>query len=173
MPIDISGSIVKQSVKFDRPIRGRQLIEAVKQTCEAKGSKFSETKEYDDGWRHAVGQSSSTPYENVLVTPNRTDAFIEPDALYSEAVVLRHDSAAGGTRTLARYTVENEVDSVVQFAESLQRTVNHGPGTAVGVTRSPQTRAEEADTSLAPGDAARSWDPPSDGYRTGRRDLSR
>lgn len=172
MPIDISGATVKQTVTFDRPIRGEQLIDAVRRTCEANRSKFSETKEYDDGWRHAVGQSSSAPYENLLVTPNRTDAFIEPNTLYNEAVVVRHDDGYG-TRTMARYTIEDEVDSAVQFAQSLQRTVNHGPGTSAGVSRAPQTRAEEADTSLAAGDAARSWDPPSSGYRPGGRDLSR
>jgi hypothetical protein len=172
MPIDISGATVKQTVRFDRPIRGDQLIDAVRRTCEANRSKFSETKEYDDGWRHAVGQSSSAPYENLLVAPNRTDAFIEPNAQYTEAVVLRHDGGYG-SRTMARFTIEDEVESAVRFAESLQRTVNHGPGTSAGMTRAPQTRGEEADTSLNAGDPARSWDPPSGGYRAGNRDLSR
>ena len=174
-PMDISQSQVKQTVRFERPIKGTQLIDAVKATCEANGKEFSETKKYDDGWLHAVGQRSSYPSENLLVTPDRGNAFIEPDKMYTEAVVLRHDGAARGIRSAVRSSIEAEVDAVVGFAGSLQRTVQHGPEAAADLARGPVSRGAETGTArLAETDTPRGWDPPPGSYRAGgSRDLGR
>jgi hypothetical protein len=170
MTIDISESNVRQTVRFDRPVKGKDLIEAVRATCAAKGSEFSETKRYDDGWLHAVGQSSPAEYENLLVTPDRENAFIEPDKTYAEAVVLRHDGGHAGMRTLARFGIEDEVQAAVEFAETLQRTVQHGPeaGTAI-------SRALNADGPEVRADNGPEWGRrEGSGYRAGGyRDLSR
>jgi hypothetical protein len=156
-PIDISDSVAKKTVTFDRPITGKELIDAVRSTCAgAGGAKFYETKRYDDGWQHLVGQSSSTPYENLLVTPDRENAYIEPDKTYSEAVVLRHDAPSSGSRTLGRYGVEQEVQSVLDFADSLERSVKHGPEIAAGLSRGLPPRGAATVSSRDVKDPARS-----------------
>lgn len=134
MTIDISESNVRQTVRFGRTVLGQDLIDAVRATCAAEGSSFSETKRYDDGWLHAVGRSSHSEYENVLVTPDRENPYIDPKKSYTEAVVLRH-GVGGGTRTLARFSVEREVEATVKFAQDLQRTVEYGPAAGQATER--------------------------------------
>jgi len=170
MTIDISDSNVRQTVRFDRPVKGKDLIEAVRATCAAKGSEFSETKRYDDGWLHAVGQRSHAAYENLLVTPDRENPFIEPDKTYSEAVVLRHDSANAGTRTLARFGIEDEVKAAVEFAETLQRTVQHGPEAGTSIARALNAEGPEVRADSGPEWGRREGS----GYRPGgHRELGR
>ncbi|MFF0340620.1 hypothetical protein [Kribbella sp. NPDC004875] len=163
--MDISDSPVKQTITFDRPILGSQLIDAVKATCEANGSEFSETKKYDDGWLHMVGRTSYDSAENLLVTPDRENAYIEPGKTYTEAVVLRHDGESRGTRSLARTSIETEVAKTLEFAEALQRTVQHGPQATAGLSRDQATRGADAAVST---DRAQGWNPPTHDYRMDR-----
>lgn len=166
--VDISGSVAKKTVTFDQPMRGSDIIEAVRATA---GDKFFEQKKYDDGMLHLVGQSSSTPYQNLVVTPNKTDAYISPDQMYESAVVVRQD-VQGGTRTMARYDVDHEIDAVLKFsegfAESARRIQNGGPersrdpyAAAAGAVRTNPTRAAHERTipPTAPPQAAtdRGW----------------
>ena len=50
--VDISGSVAKKTVHFDQPMRGSDLIAAVRATA---GADFHEEKKYDDGMLHLVG----------------------------------------------------------------------------------------------------------------------
>ncbi|TDO60782.1 hypothetical protein EV651_10754 [Kribbella sp. VKM Ac-2571] len=172
MTIDISGSNVRQTVRFDRPIKGKDLIDAVRATCAAKGSDFSETKRYDDGWLHAVGQSSHAEQQQLLVAPDRDNAFIKPDKTYTEAVVLRHNFPRAGTRTLARndFDVEDEVREVIEFADALQRTVQHGPDAGKAMSRGLDAGGPEVRAGNSPEWGRREGS----GYRPGgHRDLGR
>lgn len=172
MTIDISDSHVRQTVRFDRPIKGKDLIDAVRATCAANRSEFFETKRYDDGWLHAVGQTSRSDEQQLLVTPDRDNAFIEPDKTYEEAVVLRHDFPQAGMRSLARhdFDIDDEVREVTEFAQSLQRTVQRGPDAGTSISRALNAEGPEVRADNGP-----EWGRGENrGYRPGgHRDLSR
>ncbi|RZT26716.1 hypothetical protein EV649_0463 [Kribbella sp. VKM Ac-2569] len=117
-----------------------------------------------------MGQSSHAEYENLLVTPDRENAFIEPDKTYTEAVVLRHNGEHGGMRTLARFDVEDEVKAAVEFAETLQRTVQHGPDAGTSISRALNAEGPEVRADNGPEWGRRE----NRGYRPGgHSDLSR
>jgi hypothetical protein len=153
--LDITDSVAKKTVKFDREITGSELIAAVKATCAARGKDFHEDKRYDDGWLHVVGQAGRSSKDGLLVTADKENPYIEPDKSYSSAVVLRHGSASQGTRTMERVTVEDEVQSVLDFAEDLDRTVRFGPEANAGLSRGPARGAESGTARTTLDDGAR------------------
>lgn len=124
--IDISESVAKNTVKFDRAISGEDLIAAVRAACGNAPERFHQEKTYDDGYRYVVGQTSHAPDENLLVTPDKTNAYIEPDKTYESAVVIRHDRPSRGSRTLARENVDRDIKAVLDFSERLEQAVRHG-----------------------------------------------
>ncbi|MEU4601755.1 hypothetical protein AB0F43_02130 [Kribbella sp. NPDC023972] len=165
--IDLTDSVAKHKVTFDRPITGQELIDAVRATCaQAPGhadgyrtgnnSSFYEDKRYDDGYLHVVGRSSSLEYENLLVTPDKTSAYIDPKKTYQSAVVVRHDQPATGTRTTGRYSRDDEINSTIAFAERLEHTVRHGPSVDAERSRDPLAPAGSPRRVQAE-DSAKTW----------------
>ncbi|MFI7066960.1 hypothetical protein ACIBL3_38590 [Kribbella sp. NPDC050124] len=180
--IDLSESVAMKTVTFDRPITGKELIDAVRATCESGagraddygsryggGDGFYEDKKYDDGYLHVVGRSSSTPYQNLLVTPTKESAYINPEETYASAVVVRHDHTARGSQTLGRFGVDDEINSVIEFSERLAHTVEHGRHLGGELSRDPRGPAVDgrADQPVRAEDAAKTWGPRSAGRSQG------
>lgn len=168
---DLRDSVAKQTVKFGRPITGRELVAAVQSTCQNGSGSFYESKKYDDGWLHAVGQKSRNPADNLLVTPDRETPYIVPDKTYSEAVVQRYDSPDRGAQTMARLYVEDEVSAVVDFAKSLKQTVERGA--EAGTDRSREVDAREAGAGTSQPAAGISWPDPAQTRAGDRSSASR
>ncbi|MEV0288091.1 MULTISPECIES: hypothetical protein [unclassified Kribbella] len=170
--IDLSESVAMKTVKFDRPVTGQELIDAVRATCESengradefgsrRGGGFHEEKKYDDGYLYVVGRSSSTPYKNLLVTPDKDSAYIKPGETYASAVVVRHDHAAQGHQTLGRFSVDDEIDSVLEFSEQLAHTVRHGRHLGGEMARDPRGPGvdDRGEQVVRAEDTAKTWGP--------------
>ncbi|MET9313731.1 hypothetical protein ABZX12_18115 [Kribbella sp. NPDC003505] len=140
--IDISDSIAKKTVKFDRPLKGSEVIEAVRAACGDDRS-FVQQHRYDDGHLYAVGRSSSYEYDNVLVTPNKTDAYIRADETYDSAVVVSHD-LGGGQRYGVRGSDGAEIEAVLEFAGQLEQHLPSGRQEDLGRGRDPYAPAAGA-----------------------------
>ncbi|WP_350280788.1 hypothetical protein [Kribbella sp. HUAS MG21] len=154
--IDISDSIAKKTVKFGRPIKGSELIEAVRRACGDERS-FVQEHRYDDGHLYAVGRSSGYEYENVLVTPTKNDAYLKPDEQYESAVVVSHD-LGGGQRFGSRAADGAEIDAVLEFADQLEQQVTSGRQEDLGRGRDPYAPAAGAVSRRADGAAPQGVD---------------
>jgi hypothetical protein len=154
-------SRVKKTVHFDRPIKGSDLVEASRAACNEPpdpnvpgGHRFHQDRTYNDGYRYRIGQTSSHPARNLLVTPNDTDDFFRPDQFYDSAVVSRHDHP--GTRFAVRVHLEQEIAAVEDFTERLSRHLPAGLQENAGRSRDPYAPAAGAvtsrpDTTVEPG----------------------
>jgi hypothetical protein len=121
--VDLSDSIARKTVHFGQSLSGRELIEAVKAAC---GDSFHQEMRYDDGERYLIGQRSAYPYENLLVTPSKTSASIDPEETYDSAVVVRHDALSPGSMYSVRYDRGFEIRAVLDFAEKLPQFLPGG-----------------------------------------------
>jgi hypothetical protein len=151
--IDISESVAKKTVRFDRSVRGSELIEAVRAACTDEsaqqsrgygdGTSFYEDRRYDDGDCYLIGQQSAQPHQNLLVTPNKTDVYIRPEEYYDSAVVVSHD-LGGGQRYAVRVSRDDEINAVVEFAGKLPQYVRAGQQQDAGRSRDPYAPAAGA-----------------------------
>lgn len=118
--IDISGSVAKHTVTFDRDLTGAQLIAAVQATCERSGEKYHEEKEYDDGWRVTVGRASAQLERSLVVGADKATPFLDPDTTYGSAVIAYYELPDGSRLRPQNYSIENVVDSIKQFGQDLR-----------------------------------------------------
>ncbi|TWD82936.1 hypothetical protein FB561_4086 [Kribbella amoyensis] len=115
--IDLSDSVAMHTVKFGRPVKGSDLIDAVSATCEHE-FEFVKQHSYNDGHRYVVGRKSVNQAENLVVTPTKTDPYIYPDESYDSAVVVSH--GLGGSR-YEKHSPEEKIGQVLKFADGLQQ----------------------------------------------------
>lgn len=158
--VDLSDSVARQTVTFDRPITGQQLVDAVEQACEATNSSLFREQILDEDIMYLVGRRGSwSDAENLLVTPNKTAAAIELDATYESAVVVRHDRPVAGRMydESGPYTREQEIQSVRTFAGKLAQAVRRRqePGLEKGLNPAGPTMVASTPTHGA--DAAADW----------------
>jgi hypothetical protein len=114
--VDISDAQITTTVSFGRPVTGNELMQAVQAT--AGDGYFAERS---DGGSYLVGQTSGYPYQCLLVTPNETDALVDPGKSYDSAAVIRHDAAERRSTYLVGYSTDREIDTVRRFAEQLRQ----------------------------------------------------
>ncbi|WP_328998782.1 hypothetical protein OHA18_30570 [Kribbella sp. NBC_00709] len=123
--IDLSDSPARKTVEFGRAITGQELIDAVEKACEqTRGAVFKE-QILDEDIVYLVGRQGWNDADNLLVTPDKTTAYIDPEATYESAVVVRHDRPVAG-RTYDEsgpYTRDQEIQSVRAFSEKLTQAV--------------------------------------------------
>ncbi|HET6737295.1 MAG TPA: hypothetical protein VFH76_00120 [Kribbella sp.] len=119
--IDISQSVAMKTVEFGGPISGQDLIDAVEKACQQAGGSLYKEKILDEDIRYLVGRRGWNNADNLLVTPDKTTAAIDPGKTYERAVVVRHDQpvARDWDDESGPYTRDQEIDSVLGFQEKL------------------------------------------------------
>lgn len=120
--VDLSNSIAKKTVHFGRSLRGQELIDAV-------GAQWRPLTSGDVVRRRRAlpdSQRSAYPYENLLVTPSKTSAFVDPEETYDSAVIARHDALSPGEGFSAGYSQRSEVQAVLDSAGKLPRFLPGG-----------------------------------------------
>jgi hypothetical protein len=145
----VEGSANGQSVQFDRPVTGRELMAAVRASCkdEGYGTKYYESAQ-DGGSRYVVGQTSGLAYKSLVVAPDGGDGSIDPQRTYTAATVATHALAEPGQRQYpTRHTPQDEAEAVGEFAQSLQQNLRQQYAAAVGLDRGHIARVTEADLS--------------------------
>ncbi|WP_329003653.1 hypothetical protein OHA18_10025 [Kribbella sp. NBC_00709] len=155
--VESAESIIKKTVHFERPIKGSDLIYAVRS---ATGRDFYQNHGYNEGDTYRIGQRSMHPAEHLLVTPNDAEDFFRPEQFYDSAVVARHDH--GGTTYAIRTTRDREIEAVENLADGLSRHLP--PGLQGGGSRDPYAPVRGAvagpsDGKAEPGPAPRDSGP--------------
>ncbi|MFF0340619.1 hypothetical protein [Kribbella sp. NPDC004875] len=178
--VDLSDSPAMKTVEFGRAITGRQLVDAVEKACEQAGGGAYKEKVLNEDVMYLVGRRGWNDCDNLLVTPDKTTATIDPAASYTSAVVVRHDQPVKGRMydESGPYTRDQEIRSVVDFSEHLAQAVAQQPEPALqkglapnaltGVTRPVQ------DPVAGSRSESSAWSPQRDGNPTrfGRGDGS-
>ncbi|GAA3141800.1 hypothetical protein JOF29_000589 [Kribbella aluminosa] len=157
--IDISDAVAKKTVNFGRSIQGKELVEAVRAACGEDERSFHQEHRYDDGHVYVAGRKSSSPSENVLVTPTKSDPYIRADEFYDSAVVVSHDHG-GGNRLAVRESPDAKIDAVLEFSGKLKAQVASQSPEQTGRERGPYAPAAGAVTKRPEGaPAARNTSP--------------
>ena len=119
---------IQQTVHFGRSISGSEVVQAVRDACNARdrdkpvygGQDFFSDRPARPGDPVRIGQKSMDPARNLVVKPaGGPDEVFRPDASYDSAVVVRHDLP--GTRWAVRFYPDQEIAAVADFAERLSR----------------------------------------------------
>lgn len=146
-------------MEFGRAITGQELIDAVEKACEqSHGGGLYKEKILDEDIMYLVGRRGWNDADNLLVTPDKTTAPIEPEKTYTSAVVVRHDQPVAGREydESGPYTRDQEIQSVVAFSERLAQTVRQQQEPALEKGLNPT--ALTAVSRPAPGSAAEAAD---------------
>ncbi|MGC4944161.1 hypothetical protein [Kribbella sp. DT2] len=118
----LANSDAKQTVEFDRPVTGREVVAAMKERC---GSKYTQDESWDDRPLIAPGyRSRHNPWQNVYVTPDRETVHFDLDQRYEKVVVQRYEEEFGFSPGGPEATGEDLRDLVVDFGESLKDTID-------------------------------------------------
>lgn len=150
--IDIRDSIAKKTVTFGRPIKGSELVEAVRAACGDDRS-FVQEQRYDDGHFVAAGQyHREVDNRAVLVAPTKTDPWIRTDETYESAVVV---SRSPGDTALDQDTA---IRAVLKFADRLEQRLATERQDELGRGRDPYAPAAGAVTRRPDAAAAQSMD---------------
>ncbi|MFF0340618.1 hypothetical protein [Kribbella sp. NPDC004875] len=139
-PVVLSETATRQAVQFERPTTGRELITSIKACCVPEsmyGTQYYEAAN-PDGSQIVAGQSSGLAHKSLVVIPIGGEGYIDPDATYTGAIVANHHLAVPWQhRFPVRSTVEDEFQSVGEFAARLDRSVRQQNLASLALDRSP------------------------------------
>jgi len=116
-----------QTVKFSEPVRGQNIMDAVRKVCEngsVAGANFY-TEQVENG-QTRIGQSARNPNALVRVRPTTGQDSFAPDETYSEVIVDRSDAVEGQYGGLANVHFDIAAEEVYRFAGVLAKTVETG-----------------------------------------------
>lgn len=109
------------TIDFARPIKGSELIGAVRALSESDdhyyGTSFWHEQAFDNDV-FVIGQFSKYPYDQILVAPDRDIEGVRPDETYSKAEVMSHQWPA--SYFPVGYEDDSVINSVRSFAKKLQ-----------------------------------------------------
>ncbi|WP_328998783.1 hypothetical protein OHA18_30575 [Kribbella sp. NBC_00709] len=135
-PIDLSASRAQQAIEFNPPVRGRDLIAAVKSST--GWSDETETYAEIQGNAHFVGQVStfSASRNLAVLVPAGDEGYtgIEPDKVYENAVVARYHLSDRAYNAV-REPRGADADAVALLARLVQREAQENHAIAVGLDR--------------------------------------